>query len=580
MYTSERNTQILIALLKAHGIKKIVASPGATNLSFVGSVQQDEYFEIFSSVDERSAAYMACGLAAESGETVVLSCTGATASRNYFSGLTEAYYRKLPILVITSSQRSGRIGHNYPQVTNRTNPTEDILKISVQADVIHDGDKEEEWSVNTKINNAILEMRHREEGPAHINLVTLYGRPFNVEKLPSARKIERITYGDKLPFIKHNKVAIFVGSHKKWSAELTSAVDEFCLKYNAVVLCDQTSNYRGKYRILANIITNQDEYKSPLRNIDLLIHIGDVSGAYMKVSPKETWRVDPGGKVVDTFKVLSNVFEMSEINFFHYYNRLTETIGNDAFYRQWKSEYDRFVSRIPNLPFSNLWIAQNVSQKLSFECVLHLGILNTLRSWNYFETYDKVDVYCNTGGFGIDGCVSSLIGSALANTDKVHLGIVGDLAFFYDLNSLGNRYLGKNVRLLVINNGRGMEFRNYNHAAAVLGDEADKFVAAAGHFGNKSDNLVKHFAEDLGIGYLTASNKQEFEQNIDDFLSENTDQPVIFEVFTRVEDENTALKMMNTLEKDTSVSARNSIVKLVGKKRIKSLKKLLGKGEK
>ena len=50
---------------------------------------QDSWFEMYSSVDERSAAYMACGMAAESGEVVVLSCTGATASRNYVSGLTE-----------------------------------------------------------------------------------------------------------------------------------------------------------------------------------------------------------------------------------------------------------------------------------------------------------------------------------------------------------------------------------------------------------------------------------------------------------------------------------------------------------
>ena len=72
-YTSERNAQIVIALLKANNIRKIIASPGATNITFVASIQQDPYFEIYSSVDERSAAYMACGLAAESGEPVVLS---------------------------------------------------------------------------------------------------------------------------------------------------------------------------------------------------------------------------------------------------------------------------------------------------------------------------------------------------------------------------------------------------------------------------------------------------------------------------------------------------------------------------
>ena len=109
-YTIEKNVQMLIYLMKKHNIKKVIASPGTTNITFLASIQQDTFFEIYSAADERSAAYIACGMAAESGEPVALTCTGATASRNYISGLTEAYYRKLPILAITSSQHLGRIG--------------------------------------------------------------------------------------------------------------------------------------------------------------------------------------------------------------------------------------------------------------------------------------------------------------------------------------------------------------------------------------------------------------------------------------------------------------------------------------
>ena len=84
-YSSERNVQIVISLLKSHGIKKVVTSPGMTNITFVASIQTDPFFELYSCVDERSAAYMACGMAAETGEPIVLSCTGATASRKgYF----------------------------------------------------------------------------------------------------------------------------------------------------------------------------------------------------------------------------------------------------------------------------------------------------------------------------------------------------------------------------------------------------------------------------------------------------------------------------------------------------------------
>ena len=82
-YTNERNVQIVIALLKAHGIHRVIASPGTTNMTFVVSIENDPWFQIWSSVDERSAAYLACGMAAETGEPVVISRTGATASRSY-----------------------------------------------------------------------------------------------------------------------------------------------------------------------------------------------------------------------------------------------------------------------------------------------------------------------------------------------------------------------------------------------------------------------------------------------------------------------------------------------------------------
>ena len=169
-YTSERNAQIVIALLKANNIRKIIASPGATNITFVASIQQDPYFEIYSSVDERSAAYMACGLAAESGEPVVLSCTGATASRNYLPGLTEAFYRKLPVLAITSTQYEGRVGHHIPQVIDRSRPLNDIVHVSVSLPAVRD--EEEAWSCEINANKAILALKHRGGGPAHINLAT------------------------------------------------------------------------------------------------------------------------------------------------------------------------------------------------------------------------------------------------------------------------------------------------------------------------------------------------------------------------------------------------------------------------
>ena len=189
-----------------------------------------------------------------------------------------------------------------------------------------------------------------------------------------------------------------------------------------------------------------------------------------------------------------------------------------------------------------------------------------------------MSAYSNVGGFGIDGNVSSLIGASLAHADRLYFGIVGDLAFFYDMNSIGNHHVGNNVRIMLITNGRGTEFRNYNHPAQRFGDDADAFMAAAGHYGNKSPNLVRHYAEDLGFEYLSANDKEEFLASSERFLtSELTDRPMLFEVFTNHTDESDALHAVRNILKDATSTAKNIAKNLLGDKGIQAVKKVLGK---
>lgn len=574
IYTNESNIQILISLLKKHNIKNIIASPGTTNISFVASVQSDDFFKVISCVDERSAAYIACGIAAETGEPVVITCTGATASRNYFPGLTEAYYKKLPVIAITATQHLGRIDQNVAQVIDRTVQPKDIVKKSIQLQTAYSD--EDRWDCNLKINDVLLECKRNGGGPVHINLVTTYSNEFDCNELPDERMIERITYSDSLPEIKSNRIAIFIGNHNLMNDTLVEAIDEFCEKYNGVVLCDHTSNYNGKYKILGNIICSQN-VTSILRDIDLLIDIGNISGAYMPINPREVWRINPDGEIRDTYKKLRYVFQMEEKDFFVRYNKLSDKKINTQYFNLWSEERKKLSDKLENidLPFSNLWVAKNISNRLEENSIVHLAILNTLRSWNYFEINKKINFYCNTGGFGIDGIMSSAIGNSLITEKNVYC-FIGDLAFFYDLNSIGNREIKNNLRILLINNGCGVEFHNYNHRARLVSSENHldtRFFAADGHFGNKSKYLVKHYAEDLGFKYISAYSKEEFNENVNEFIKEDSDKPIIFEIFTNTEDESNALKLVNNLEKNT----KSRIKDFVGEKNIRKLKKILRK---
>ncbi len=550
-YSVEKNVQILIALMKAHGVRKVVASPGGTNFCFLSSIQRDPYFEIYSSSDERSAAYMACGLAAESGEAVALNCTGATASRNYMPGLTEAYYRKLPVLAITCSQFSGRIGHNCPQVTDRTVLPNDVAQLSVQVPMVTTN--QERWSCEATVNKALLELTRHGAGPVHINLITGFSMDCSIKALPAVKVIRRIGSFDKLPMIKKGKIGIFVGAHKKWSPQLLSVVNHFCEKYNAVVLCDQTSNYHGEYRVLAPLILTQQLTKSSIEEFDLLIHMGDITGAYMRLRAKQMWRVNPDGEVRDTFARLRYIFEMEEEEFFlRYSEEKTEFEKSDVPAKQvdeWNALYKKLYDAIPELPFSNMWIAENTANSIPDNSIVYLGILNSLRSWNFFELPEHTTCYANTGGFGIEGGMSSLCGASLADPNKLCFGIFGDLGFFSDINVLGNRHIGNNLRIMVVNNGAGAEFYSkYSMCIQVFGEDLGSYCAAEGHFGAKSTKLIKDFVENLGFEYMSAASKEEYLVKMKHFTDKTANsKSILFEVFTDCESEALARETIQTI---------------------------------
>ena len=536
-YSNNKNVLMLLSLMKQHNIRKVIASPGTTNIAVVGSMQHDDYFEMYSAVDERSAAYMACGLAAESGEPVAIICTGATASRNYFPALTEAYYRKLPILVIAGSHGEENIGHLHSQVIDRTQAPKDTVVYSSFINPITS--KNTEWYNRVEINKSMIKLCQHGGGPVLINLFASAKETFGTDELPQTRAIKLCSYVDDLPAMSNGRIAIFIGAHAQMSQSFQETIDSFCASRDAVVFCDHTSGYQGKYQVNFTLVNGQINATSDLLNVDLLIHIGEVSGdTYTtgRLNPKEVWRVSPDGEVRDLFKKLVRVFEMDEQYFFTQYT--TESQGDDLYLQACNNLYEEALEKLLEFGLGNLYVAKKIASRLPAGCVIHFGIYNSLRTWNMFRLDPSIHASCNVGGFGIDGACSTLIGASLADTNRLHFLCVGDLAFFYDLNAIGNRHVGNNVRIILINNGRGVEFRKKDHPGYRFGMEADLYMAAAGHYGCQSKDLVKHYATDLGFEYLTASTKEELDEVVERFLVPSlTEKPMLLEVFPDYEDD-------------------------------------------
>lgn len=574
MYTIQENVRVVISLLKQYNIKHIVVSPGGTNIPFTQAVQEDSFFQCYSIPDERSAMYFAIGLYLQTGEIIATSCTSAQATRNYIPGLTEAYYKHAPILAITTSKLERFEFQDYMQAPIQTSLPIDSVKRSFDLPPITDENSRVQCIQNAR--NAILEVSHRNSGPVQLNIRitdTQQGL-FEEVKLPEIRTIKRYMAWEEWEDIslKDKKILIVIGEHRPFSDKQKKAIDDFCENHNVVIYTNHCSNYHNKYSISGNLLASCGglKYLSPDVFITIGGQTGDYSiyGALKKLVNVEHWRVSEDGDIVDTYNKLTKIFECPD---FYFFNKLKENNSiSHTYYEAWKTLNKELDFNV-ELPFSNLYIAQQLYKDIPDNSIMNFAILNSLRCWSYFPLHQSIQGYANIAAFGIDGCNSMLIGESM-NTDNLCFIVTGDLAFFYDMNALGIRHIKNNVRILLINNGGGAEFKLMTNGWKA-NVHVDNYISANGHNGN-----AKGWAENCGFSYISASDKDSFLKIKDSFTKENA-KPMLLEIFTKEEDEvdaiNKMLKANMICSKEDKI--KSIICSILGNDNVSLIKKIIGK---
>lgn len=573
MFTTEKNVQIVLVLLKQHGIKHIVISPGGTNIPIARGVQNDPFFTCYSIIDERSAMYFAIGLALELGEPVATSCTSAQATRNYIPGLTEAFYKHVPILAITMSKHPRYTYQEYMQAPDQTSLPSDAVKKTFALPIVDSQD--DELQCVRMVNEAMLELTHRTPGPIQLNIPSNDRHDYSVLELPSIRTIRRyMSWEDKWDApLKGKKIMIVIGESRPFTNQQTASIESFAASHNALVYVNHLSNYHGKYAVRANLALYgmnysifRDTYKP-----DILITIGGFTGDYPLLGKLATgsqeefehWRVSEDGNIVDTYTKLTKVFECPFEIFFNRLSNKNPQIEH-SYFELWKNLEKK--QTIPdNLSFSNMYAAQQLHDELPEKSNLHLAILHSLRCWSFLPLKPSITCYSNVGAFGIDGCMSAFLGQSVAS-DELSFLIIGDLSFFYDMNSIGIRHLKNNVRILLINNYGGIEFKLSRSPGSKFGSETDLYTSAGGHNGTGA----KNWAESNNFKYIKAGTKDEFLQHKDTFVNKSN-KPILFEVFTTQEEENEALEQIAIANK----TQNGPIEKKEGKSLIGKIKQAL-----
>lgn len=540
MYTDNKTVQILISLLKEFGVKNAVLSPGSRNVPVVHSLEQDNFFKCYSIVDERSAAYFAMGLYLEKMEPVLISCTSGTAPMNYSSAISEAFYQRIPLVVLTSDRNPYYLYQMEDQMTPQTELYPGVTKKSVTLPIVKD--ESDYWFCRRLVNEALLEMNHHGCGPVHINIPTewgLFAQNFTTNELPnfepisiiSARELKQDNV-ELINTLKNKKrILVVYGQGLPVDSEEKAVIEDFSKKYNCVFSLETHSNLQiecGVNTWLISQLLTKDEFKEYAP--DLVISFNGNYVSKIKNLLKgyrgeyEHWVVNEEGSIVDQFRHLTKVFECTNKEFFTFFSEKNNNVITENNYLDF---WSKKINILPSSDFlfSNNYVMQKFVAKLPNNSLVHLGNGMPVHLAQMFPLHESIISYCHSGTTTIDGSLSTFIGQA-AVSERLSFIFIGDLGFFYDMNALWNRYLGKNLRILLSNNEGGETFY-WNNARDI---ETVNQHTAAHHI-----TTAKGWVESRGFIYISASTKEEFDKVLPAFVSNESEKPIFLEVFTKKE---------------------------------------------
>ena len=530
--------QHVIEACKAKQIKHIVISPGSRNAPLTIGFANDPYFNCYSIVDERCAAFFALGIAQQRREPVAVVCTSGSALLNYYPAFSEAFYSNIPLVVISADRPSSKIDIGDGQTIRQVNVLANHSAYNANLSDETHSDKSNFYELNRALNTAI-----EEKLPVHINvpfeeplyLTTEEQYPF--ENIVAEIKNPIINEDKATNFVKHwnssAKKMVLVGVLTPNSVE-SQYVEWLAKDPSVVVLTETTSNLHHSHFIpyIDKLLTYTEKdptLKEALRP-DLLLTFGglvvskQITQFLRSYKPTYHSNVDLH-KGYESYFCVTTYFK-ADINTF--LREVTPNLINvsSTYQQQWleiKNEIQQIhLEYINQIPFSDFKVYNEVFNNIPNDHIVQISNSSAIRYAQLMKAHPSWKVFCNRGTSGIDGSMSTAIGAAVGSASPT-VFITGDLSFFYDSNALWNKYIPQNFRVILLNNQGGGIFR------ILPGDKTDSNFEY--FFETPHKLTAEHFCKMYNINYQSATNLTDLQRKIGEFY-EKSDVPKLLEVHT------------------------------------------------
>ncbi|HRH68089.1 MAG TPA: 2-succinyl-5-enolpyruvyl-6-hydroxy-3-cyclohexene-1-carboxylic-acid synthase [Flavobacteriales bacterium] len=531
----------LARLCAAKGVMYAVISPGSRSAPLVIAFNRQEGITCLQVIDERSAAFFALGMAQQLHAPVALICTSGSAVLNYGPGIAEAFYQRIPLLVITADRPEEWVDQGEGQAIRQQGVLALHMKRSVQLPRIT-SDELARWHCGRLINEAIDSTLLPVPGPVHVNVPfaePLYG---TAEGTMTSRPIAQVmTEAFVLPdharwligqLSACKKVMVLAGQGI-WSEGLRkqlvqlAALPQVTIHTEATSNLDETAFITTIDRVIEAV---NDRNEKDLRP-DLLITFGGavvskrIKTLLRKWKPAQHWNVDAGQRHYDTYQSLTHDIAVSPEIFFA---QITPAVQpNDSIYGEvWKmmDESTRGIHHrsVSNAPFCDLVVFNTLNDRIPGNSAVHLANSTPAR---YAQLFDRVRGhrwFGNRGTSGIDGCTSTAVGAAFATKQLTTL-ITGDTAFCYDSNAFWNDHLSARLKVIVIDNGGGNIFRYI--------DGPDKDAELLPWFEAPHTRSIEQLVKSFDLPYIPAHDRASLEAGLDKLYADH-DKPAVLHITT------------------------------------------------
>ena len=543
--TDKPAARTLSELLAAHGIERVVVSPGSRNAPLVMALTRNADLECSVVIDERSAAFAALGMSLQSGKPVAVCCTSGTALLNYAPAVAEAFYRQVPVVVISADRPEEWIDQDDSQTLWQQDALAPYVKRRCDISARLDFDNGA-WWVNRTVNDALLEAVSGRPGPVHINI--RLDAPLNrTVEAPEGheRVIREIEPTGELTTARSrelgtllaspHRVMVVTGFHVP-DFRLNKALGKMAALPNVAVLTETISNLHNPLFVsridstLCRLGKAEREAMAP----DTVITLGGALVSrhvkeWMRSLPPETehWHVGVSHTTIDCFKHLSLRIEMQPAIFMRQLASAMQIHRSECDYAEtWRKAAAEAAAihclKVKSAPWCDLKALAMIFDRIPPTWNLHLSNGTPIR---YAQLMDCSRIHrsdCNRGVSGIDGCTSTALGAS-AIYRGVTLLISGDMSFQYDIAALSSQLMSPRFKMIVMCNGGGGIFR-FIGATRDL-PELDRYLSVG-------TNLpLRGLCEAYGIRYDEASSEPELDKAFAAFAAE-THRPALLAIHT------------------------------------------------